>query len=140
MELKDRIRKVIKDSGLSMPQFSSKIGVARTTIGHYRDGRTPPPIDFLEKVCREFSVSRRWLILGEGDPYTEETIGEMSSGINRKVLAQVIAGVELGLQRRGTTLPPDKKADMITFLYEEFLTKEEMEPERVETLLRLVVG
>ena len=63
--LNERLRRVLRDSGLSLPQFAARIGVARTTVARYRDSQVSPPLDFLEKVCEQFQVNRRWLILGE---------------------------------------------------------------------------
>lgn len=69
MSLTDRLKELIRKSGLSLPAFSERVGVSRTTLVSYRDGRTSPSIEFLEKVCEEFSINRKWLLLGEGEPH-----------------------------------------------------------------------
>lgn len=67
--LTERLKRIIHDSGLSLPRFADRTGVSKNTLVNYRDGATQPTADFLELVCRQFGVSARWLVLGEGDPY-----------------------------------------------------------------------
>lgn len=69
--LTDRLRKMIQDSGLSLPRFATRAGVSKNTLINYRDGATSPTAEFLERVCREFSVHPQWLLLGTGKPYAE---------------------------------------------------------------------
>ena len=42
-------------------------GVAQNSFGHWRNG-TKPRLEAVIKLCRTFSLSPRWLLLGEGDP------------------------------------------------------------------------
>jgi phage repressor protein C with HTH and peptisase S24 domain len=67
--LTDRIKQIIQDSGLSLPRFAHQAGVSKNTLINYRDGVTSPAAEFLETVCREFSVNPVWLLMGDGDPY-----------------------------------------------------------------------
>lgn len=48
-----------------MGQFAQKAGVSKNTLINYRDGATSPCAEFLEFLCREFSVDPGWLLLGE---------------------------------------------------------------------------
>ncbi|MEM5788349.1 MAG: S24 family peptidase [Syntrophobacteraceae bacterium] len=64
--LTQRLRKVIQDSGLPLTRFAQQTGVSKNTLINYRDGATSPSADFLEAVCREFSISPGWLLMGEG--------------------------------------------------------------------------
>jgi len=64
--LTERLKKIIQDSGLPLSRFAQQTGVSKNTLINYRDGATSPSADFLEKVCRDFSVSPNWLLLGEG--------------------------------------------------------------------------
>jgi len=63
--LHDRLKKIIRDSGLPLGQFAQKTGVSKNTLINYRDGVTSPAAAFLESVCREFSADPGWLLLGE---------------------------------------------------------------------------
>ena len=48
-----------------MGQLAKKAGVSKNTLINYRDGATSPTAEFLEFLCREFSVDPEWLLLGE---------------------------------------------------------------------------
>ena len=65
--LTERLKKIIQDSGLPLARFAQQTGVSKNTLINYRDGATSPSADFLEKLCRDFSVSPEWLLLGEGE-------------------------------------------------------------------------
>ena len=66
--LPERLKKIIRDSGLPLGQFAQKTGVSKNTLINYRDGVTSPSAEFLEFVCREFSADPCWLLLGEQAP------------------------------------------------------------------------
>jgi transcriptional regulator with XRE-family HTH domain len=131
MSLYDRLKKVVSNSGLSLPEFAKKVGLARNTLVRYRDGERPAPWDFLERVCEEFSIDRAWLLLGDD--------AKKRSTPDMEILEAVISGVEKGLAARRLVLEPEKKARLIGLLYEYYAKTEEMVgQETVERFLRLV--
>lgn len=65
----ERLKRIIQNSGLSLAVFAGKTSVSKNTLVNYRDGATSPSADFLDRVCREFSVNPGWLLMGEGEPY-----------------------------------------------------------------------
>ncbi len=69
MNLSEKLRQIIQDSGLSLPKFANRVGVSKNTLINYRDGKTVPPIDFIERLCIEFSVNPMSLVLDEGPLY-----------------------------------------------------------------------
>ncbi|MHC1727885.1 MAG: XRE family transcriptional regulator [Syntrophobacteraceae bacterium] len=93
--LAERLKKTIRDSGLSLPLFAQRTGVSKNTLINYRDGVTSPSADFLQAVCREFLVSPGWLLVGEGDSVApgEERPSEDYSLI-RLLESRVTAGPE----------------------------------------------
>ena len=131
MELKERIQKVIKDSGLSLPQFSARIGLARTTLTHYRDGTTPPPIDFLERVCKEFSVNRRWLILGE----RESASSDESASIY--YIDPAVKLVDEAIQETGIKVNDRQKEAIVEIIREEMKSQSK---EKVKGILKALDG
>lgn len=70
--MKDRIKKLRKDLGLTQQEFADRMGIKRTTIGNYELGRNNPVDSVLMLMCREFGVSESWLKTGEGDMYERE--------------------------------------------------------------------
>ncbi len=77
--MKDRIKKIRKDSGLTQVDFGTKIGVKGNTITGYETGIRTPSDAIIFSICREFNINENWLRYGsdpmkkifEGDEYTE---------------------------------------------------------------------
>lgn len=65
MESKERILRIIENSGLTPSEFADKIGVQRSAISHITSGRNNPSLDFLLKIKNEFpEIDTDWLIFG----------------------------------------------------------------------------
>lgn len=147
MDLQNRLKLVIKESGLSIPDFAKKLGVAGSTLVNYRDGRTSPTVDLLMKICEEFLIHPKWLLLGEGpmrlgDEATEEDTGTRWY-INLDLLRRILSVIKRRQAIRGTTMPPDKEAEMIALIYEYYFQAltfpdEQTMEQTVERFLRLV--
>ena len=50
----------------SQTQFSSSLGITQTKLSRYERNATPPEIDFLVRLSRQYAVSLDWLLLGNG--------------------------------------------------------------------------
>lgn len=73
--LKDRLKCLRKEKGLTQEQFAAKIGIKRNSYANYEIGRNYPIDAVIHSICREFGVYETWLRTGEGDmfrPMTEE--------------------------------------------------------------------
>jgi len=64
----ERFRQIRKSANLTQEEFGQMLGVSRQTINAYENDRQRPPLDMMEKVCREQGISPRWLLAGQGDP------------------------------------------------------------------------
>lgn len=53
--------------------FAKALGINPNTLRNYENGRVLPNQEILERVCTQFSVSPRWLLLGEGT-MTEQNV------------------------------------------------------------------
>ena len=144
-EIPGKLKKIIQDSGLSLPAFAKKVGVSRNTLVSYRDGQTSPSIYFLAKVCMEFSVSNVWLILGKGEPYRSieysETPIDLSGhpNLNIVLLQEIIEAIEESLNKSDLELASQKKAQLISLLYEHFVeTNKTVNKGTVTRYLKLV--
>lgn len=77
--MKDRIRKIRKDAGLSQQAFCEKIGVRQQAVTNWETGQRQPSNPVIETICIAFGVNKGWLMTGEGEPYTklnsEEALG-----------------------------------------------------------------
>lgn len=71
--MKDRIRKIRKNSKMNQAEFGAKLGVKGNTIGNYELGLRNPSDAVIFSICREFNISEEWLRTGKGDMYTMPT-------------------------------------------------------------------
>ncbi len=67
--MKNRIKQIRKDAGLTQEQFAQKIGVSRNTIATYETSDRTPISAVILSICREFNVNELWLRTGEGEVY-----------------------------------------------------------------------
>lgn len=67
--MKNRIKQIRKDAGLTQEQFAQKIGVSRNTIATYETSDRTPIAAVILSICREFNINELWLRTGEGDIY-----------------------------------------------------------------------
>lgn len=66
MEIKDRLKLIMKMHNLTASAFADKIGVQRSSISHIMSGRNYPSLDFIEKTLNSFPrVNAGWLITGK---------------------------------------------------------------------------
>lgn len=69
--LKDRIKMIRKNAGLTQQQFAAQIGVSRNTIATYETSLRTPIDAIILSICREFGINESWLRTGNGKMYTE---------------------------------------------------------------------
>lgn len=73
LELHERIRFLRKDTlKMSMDAFGKQLGVSRDTINNIERNRLARPeqkLSLLKLMCKEFNVSEKWLLDGEGEMF-----------------------------------------------------------------------
>ena len=67
--LKDRIKALRKDQGLTQEKFGERLSIKRNTIANYEIGRNEPIDAVISLICREFNVNEEWLRTGQGEMY-----------------------------------------------------------------------
>lgn len=65
MELNERIIHARKLAGLTQEQLGEKLGVSRQAVSKWESGQANPDVTYITKMCRLFSVSSDWLLLGK---------------------------------------------------------------------------
>ena len=76
MSFPDRLRMVIKQSGLKRDQFADKSKKSRNQIFKYLNGENLPTADFFQAVKSEFPwVNIEWFVTGVGDMYSSVPVG-----------------------------------------------------------------
>lgn len=68
--MKERIKKIRKESGLNQTDFGSRIGVKQSSVTGYESGTRAPMDAIIMSICREFNVNEEWLRYGTGEMYS----------------------------------------------------------------------
>lgn len=81
--MKDRIKQIRKNLGMTQAQFGERIGVKGNTITNYEIGNRIPSNAIISSICREFHINEEWLRTGIGEPNVDEDIsfGDVCSKI-----------------------------------------------------------
>lgn len=71
--MKNRIRELRKELGLTQSEFGSRLGVKGNTVTGYESGTRVPSDAIIFSICREFDVNEEWLRTGSGDMFIVKT-------------------------------------------------------------------
>ena len=63
----DRFMSLLESGGLKQIEIAEKAGVSRTSIIHWKSGRSLPSGMELYKLSKFFGCSMEWLLMGEED-------------------------------------------------------------------------
>ena len=77
--MKERIKELRKTLGLTQQEFADKIGVKRNTVGQYEIGRNVPTDTVISLICKEFEVSKEWLLAGDGKMFSPAPEDELKA-------------------------------------------------------------
>lgn len=100
--MKDRLRQLRKELGLTQREFSEKIGIKPNTFSQYESGRNEPIDAVLQLICEKFNVREEWLRNGSGemfvqrDPFDEvykmvnDMLWDESSELKRRLVTAIL--------------------------------------------------
>lgn len=71
--MKDRIKEIRKNKGLTQSAFADILGIKGNTITSYETGTRVPSDAIIKSICREFDVNEDWLRNGEGEMLIKKT-------------------------------------------------------------------
>ena len=81
--MKDRIKEIIKYTGLNSASFAEELGIQKSSISHIVNGRNNPSVDFIMKLTNRYpEINSRWLISGEGEMISGENKTASSSAFS----------------------------------------------------------
>lgn len=72
-ELKDRIKSVRKNAGMTQEKFGEMIGVGKMAVTYYEGGKRTPPPSTIKLISEKFHINETWLLTGEGEMQDVET-------------------------------------------------------------------
>ena len=75
--MKDRIRKIRRESDLTQQEFADRLKIGRNNIAGYETGKRSPSDAVISLICREFNVNESWLRTGEGEMFAPAPNTEM---------------------------------------------------------------
>ena len=86
--MKERIKYIRKEKGLTQAEFGEKIGVKGNTVTNYETGLRNPTDAVIRSICREFDVNEEWIRNGTGEMFVQkskdEQIAEMLADIQKE--------------------------------------------------------
>lgn len=138
-------------------ELARRADIPLRTLNEYIHGRKLP-LERAAAIAKAAGKSLMWLATGEGDelardlpvrsmrhppdgqPGLAEETADFVSGwhADSDLLRDVVKAIELGLQDRKMMLDADKKAEAVTWLYEQSILKKTVESRDVARVLRLV--
>ena len=65
--MKERIRQIRKENGLTQKEFADKLSLKQSTISAYESGQNKPIDAIITSICKTFHVSEEWLRTGRGE-------------------------------------------------------------------------
>ena len=80
--MKERIKAIRKESGLTMTEFGKRLGVSMNYVYMMESGRREPSTATARELCRQFSIDEHWLATGEGEMHRRKTISEAAEAVS----------------------------------------------------------
>lgn len=136
MTLGERIKKALDGSKLSVKDAAKKIGVGHSAIYPWLNDKTKNlKLENLFALADATGFSARWIATERGP----EKISPQNNDLDLSFLTEVIHEVEIYLANKRVLLDAEKKAKLITLLYEIYVGRGQVEPPAIARYLRLVV-
>lgn len=85
--MKDRIKLVRKNYGLTQKEFAERLGIKQNTVASYEMGRIGISDNVIFSICREFGINEDWLRNGT-EPMKKSRNGKLSSYMSEIVTGE----------------------------------------------------
>lgn len=129
-----RIKELMTERGLNNYNLAKMVKKSPSTVGDYISGDVMPSAGVIWEISKVLNTSIDYLLGGKERPATRE----YTATLNTSMLAQIIEGVDSALKEKRLSLPADKKAELITILYDHFTVKGRVETEMIERQVKLL--
>ena len=119
MEFTERLKTIIKLSGLSRDDFAKKGGISRSQLFRYLNGEQEPSTSFYRNIKAHHSwINTNWLISGEGEPDLR------AHPSNVVPLDQAVRILNEAIEETGIDLNTDQREAVVKILREELAKSE----------------
>lgn len=95
--MKERIRQLMEDLGLTQQDFAKMIGKSTATVSGIFNDRTKPSLDIVDAIHKKFPrVRLEWLLDGTGPIYINKVEGDAEGGSPANAQATDALGAKQG--------------------------------------------
>lgn len=124
--MKNRLKELRKQLGLTMEEFGSKLGVRKTTISSLENGINNLTEQMILSICNVYNVNDKWLRYGKGEMFIESKESHLAELAKQYALDDM----EVKIVEAFLELSPDKRSaikEYVTVLAKSFADKSEEE-------------
>ena len=135
IDILEKLKKIYKfDNDSQLARF---LGIRPNTLSTWKSRDT---IDYKLIIAKCNEVSLSWLFSGEGPIYLSDIEANISSEtrIDLDDIRELIEVVEAVFEKNDLYLPPKKKAELITLLYEVYILEEKDIKKTEKKVLQMV--
>jgi transcriptional regulator with XRE-family HTH domain len=68
----ERILLIMQQKGMNPSRLAKELGVSQATMSDIKNGKTPPSLDVLLRLCQKYRIDANWLAFGVGSPYLDQ--------------------------------------------------------------------
>lgn len=108
---------------MTQEQFAAAIGVNTNTLRAYEKDRNSPSADVLANVCTRLNVSAQWLLLGIGEPGSDEAESGQNTGGRICHIDSAVEIVEDAIRVSGCSVTTEQKVALAAIIREELKKK-----------------
>jgi transcriptional regulator with XRE-family HTH domain len=138
MNFSERLKMV--RGNIHQKRFAEMLDVHVNTLGRWERGEQCPNQQDICKILQiRPSINPEWILTGEGpmERTADPKPANSAKPVNLSLLKDVIAAVEDHLASKGLKLVSEKKAELITVLYDMFAEKNKVDKAVVLSLVKL---
>lgn len=124
--MKERLKELRKQLGLTMEEFGNNLGVRKTTISSLENGVNNITNQMAKLICTTYNVNEEWLKTGNGDMFIETKESHLSELAKQYALDDM----EVKIVEAFLELAPDKRAaikEYVSILAKNVVVKSEEE-------------
>lgn len=110
----DRVKMIRKEAGLTQEKFGERLGVSKVAVSKIERKINSLSDRMCRSICREFNVTKEWLLTGMGEMYTPrstELLGLLSDEYG-------LDSLEIAILRDYVQLPSETRKIVRAFVKE----------------------
>ena len=114
--MKERIKKLRKELGLTQQEFADRLGISRGNVAtsETRDGN--PGGSVIQLICREFSVREEWLRTGGGEMFIQKKPEPLDELLSDLLGGEAVTNEDKILVKSFLELPDNARDAVIKFV------------------------